>query len=246
VLEEQEHLVLHDAASAVAEFDRAMLVAQTTESRLDAARAQLGAVTAAFDADKAPLDLLLEAQRLLADAESRHYRSLAEYAMAIKNVHYSKGTLLDYDGVILSEGGWPEKAYRDAAKREAGRGKPHPLNYASASAPLVAAGAYDQQSLVSEQSPIVESIEATPADGAPSEAVPSDAAPLEGQMLPVDGANANAAASEVEAASLMPLVEPTAPVALAEPISVVPASAMLPTTPSPDMAGALKDAAFVR
>jgi hypothetical protein len=71
----------------------------------------LAAVQAAYDGDKAPLDLLLESQRLLADAERRHYRSLAEYAVAIKNVHYSKGTLLDYDGVVLSESAWPEKAY---------------------------------------------------------------------------------------------------------------------------------------
>ena len=74
----------------------------------------------------------------------RHFRSLAEYAVAIKNVHYSKGTLLDYDGVMLSEGGWPQKAYADAAEREASRGKPWPLNYASSRAPLVGVGAYDQ------------------------------------------------------------------------------------------------------
>jgi outer membrane protein TolC len=249
ILEEQEHLVLHDAAASVAEFERAMVVSQTTASRLDAARAQLGAVNAAFDGGKAPLDLLLEAQRLLADAEIRHYRSLAEYAMAIKNVHYSKGTLLDYDGVYLSEGGWPEKAYSDAAKRELGRGKPHPLNYASASAPLVGSGAYDQHSLTGAEAPIVEAIEppaeTTPTEGAPTEAAPAEAAPLEQQMLPAEGASTSAAA-EVEAASAMPLIEPTAPLASAEPLPVVPASATLPTTPTPDMAGALQDAAFVR
>lgn len=154
VLREQEHLVLHDSAAAIAEFDRTMVVAQTTASRLDAARTQLAAVQAAYDGDKAPLDLLLESQRLLADAESRHFRSLAEYAVAIKNVHYSKGTLLDYDGVMLSESGWPQKAYSDAAKLEASRGKPHPLNYASASAPLVSRGAFDQQPLRQEIIPL--------------------------------------------------------------------------------------------
>jgi hypothetical protein len=154
VLREQEHLVLHDSAASVAEFDRTMVVAQTTASRLDAARTQLAAVQAAYDGDKAPLDLLLESQRLLADAESRHFRSLAEYAVAIKNVHYSKGTLLDYDGVMLSESGWPQKAYSDAAKLEASRGKPHPLNYASASAPLVSRGAFDQQPLSQEVIPL--------------------------------------------------------------------------------------------
>jgi hypothetical protein len=154
VLKEQEHLVLHDAASAVAEFDRAMVVARTTANRLDAARMQLQAVQGAFESEKAPLDLLLEAQRLMADAESRNFRALAEYAIAIKNVHYSKGTLLDYDGVVLSESAWPEEAYADAARREAARGKPWPLNYASASAPLVGGGAYDQQPLDQELIPL--------------------------------------------------------------------------------------------
>lgn len=99
---------------------------------------------AAYDADKAPLDLMLEAQRRLAEAESRHFQSLAEYAIAVKNVHYAKGTLLDYDGVVLSESGWPGKAYEDAARRDALRGKPRPLNYASARAPKLAAGPVDQ------------------------------------------------------------------------------------------------------
>jgi hypothetical protein len=151
--------------------------------------------------------------------------------------------------VYLSEGGWPEKAYSDAAKRELGRGKPHPLNYASASAPLVGSGAYDQHSLTRSEAPIVEAIEppaeVTPSESTPAEGAPAEAAPLGEQMLPTEGAAINLTA-EVEAASEMPLVEPTAPLAPAEPLPVVPASATLPTTPTPDMAGALKDAAFVR
>ena len=131
LLREQEHLVLHGVAAAVAETERAYVVSQTTYNRLDAARNQLDAIRAAFESDKAPLDLLLDAQRRLAEAESRYFRSLAEYAVAVKNVHYAKGTLLDYDGVYLSEGGWPMAAYQDAAIRENRRGKPHPLNYAS-------------------------------------------------------------------------------------------------------------------
>ncbi len=145
VLREQEHHVLHEVASAVADMHRAFAVSQTTFNRLDAAREQLAAVTAAFEADKAPLDLLLDAQRRLADAESRHHRSLAEYAVAVKNVHFAKGTLLDYDGVYLSEGGWPALAYQDAAERKQRRGKRRPLNYASAQAPRVSHGPYEQR-----------------------------------------------------------------------------------------------------
>jgi outer membrane protein TolC len=145
LLLEQEHLVLHNVANAVAETDRAFTVSQTAYNRLDAARNQLEAIRAAFDSDKAPLDLLLEAQRRLAEAESRYFRALAEYAVAVKNVHFTKGTLLDYDGVYLSEGGWPLAAYQDASIREQRRGQPHELNYASSQAPRVSHGPYDQR-----------------------------------------------------------------------------------------------------
>lgn len=144
ILREQEHLVLHELSAAVADMERAYVVSQTTFNRLDAARIQLESVKAEFDADRAPLDLFLDAQRRLADAESRHHRSLAEYAIAVKNVHFAKGTLLDYDGVYLSEGGWPEMAYRDAAERKYLSGEKRPLNYASAQAPRVSYGPYDQ------------------------------------------------------------------------------------------------------
>jgi hypothetical protein len=177
ILHEQEHLVLHDAAGAVAEFERSSIVAQTAASRLDAARTQLEAVGAAFENDKAPLDLLLESQRLLADAESRYYRALAEYAIAIKNVHFSKGTLLDYDGVTLSESGWPAKAYKDAAEREANRGRPWPLNYASKRAPLVSQGAFDQMAQGAASAPGI--IEGPVLEGAPEESVPEGSAPAE-------------------------------------------------------------------
>lgn len=144
LLREQEHLVLHEVSSAVADMQRAYAVSQTTFNRLDAARIQLEAIKAEFDADRAPLDLFLDAQRRLAEAESRHHRTLAEYAIAVKNVHFAKGTLLDYDGVYLSEGGWPQMAYQDAAERKYLSGAKRPLNYASASAPRVGYGPYEQ------------------------------------------------------------------------------------------------------
>ena len=144
LMREQEKRVIHDLSGAVAEMQRAFVLSQTSFNRLDAARQQLDAVSAAFEADKAPLDLLLEAQRRLADAQSSHFRALAEYAVAIKNVHFAKGTLLDYDGVYLSEGGWTAKAYQDAAERKRRRGRRIAINYASSLAPKVSYGPYEQ------------------------------------------------------------------------------------------------------
>jgi hypothetical protein len=89
--------------------------------------------------------LYLDAQRRVAEAETDYYLNRARYTLASKNVHFVKGTLLDYDGVQLAEGPWPGEAYVDAAKREASRSAPVPLNYASSRAPIVSHGAFDQR-----------------------------------------------------------------------------------------------------
>jgi hypothetical protein len=101
-----------------------------------------------------PLDLLLDAQRRLTDAETEYVLNRSRYSLALKNVHFVKGTLLEYDGVFLAEGGWPGKAYSDSAKREKSRSVPVPLNYASSCAPVVSRGAYSQQTM--ETMPTVE------------------------------------------------------------------------------------------
>ncbi len=154
LLREQEHQVVHRVAAAVAEMERAYVVSQTIYNRLDAAREQLAAVTAAYEADKAPLDQLLDAQRRQANATSRYFRSRAEYAVAVKNVHYAKGTLLDYDGVTLSEDGWPAQAYHDATEKQRLRGRRVSLNYASSQAPIVSRGTYSQEIFDSQRTDI--------------------------------------------------------------------------------------------
>jgi hypothetical protein len=89
----------------------------------------LDAVQAAYEADTAgaELDEVLDAQRRLADAESNYYRALVEYASSIKNVHFEKGSLLDYNGIYLEEGPWPHKAYCDAARKADLRCRPWPF-----------------------------------------------------------------------------------------------------------------------
>ena len=144
ILRDQQQEVVHATAASIAEVDRAFAVSETSYNRVVASREQLAAVEAAFEADKVSLDLLLDAQRRLAEAETRHYRTLAEYAIAIKNVHFSKGTLLEFDGVYLAEGAWPDKAYHDAAALEQRRRRPRRMSYASSLAPVVSHGAFDQ------------------------------------------------------------------------------------------------------
>ncbi len=168
ILRDQQEEVVHLTANSIAEVDRAFAVSKTSYNRLAASREQVAAVQAAFDNDKASLDLLLESQRHLAEAQSRYYRTLAEYAIAIKNVHFNKGTLLEYDGVYLAEGLWPQKAYSDAAALERRRGKARRLSYASSLAPVVSRGVYDQHPSDSGYSTV--STDQQPAE-APSEEI---------------------------------------------------------------------------
>jgi outer membrane protein TolC len=145
LLRDQQREVIHELSDAIAEADRTFVVAQTSYNRLIASQQQHQALLAPFEENKeVSLDLLLDAQRRLMESELRYYRGLAEYAIATKNVHYVKGTLLDYDGVYLAEGPWPGAAYEDAVDLESLRGKPRKLNYASSRAPVVGWGEMPQ------------------------------------------------------------------------------------------------------
>ena len=137
LLRELERQVVHDLSTATAEADRAFAVVQTTYNRRVAAGEQVEAAQAAFDADKATLDFVLESQRLLADAAVRHDRALVEHAIATKNVEFEKGSLLDSLGVRLTESPWVARAYRDATRPDFARSA-GPLNYILAPARRVA------------------------------------------------------------------------------------------------------------
>jgi hypothetical protein len=101
ILKQQEQLVILDLSNAGSDKDRAYVVTQTSYNRRNAAKERLDAVQAAYDADKATPAQVLEAQRFLADAESKFYLARVEYAMAVKNVHFEKGSLMDYHNIHL-------------------------------------------------------------------------------------------------------------------------------------------------
>jgi outer membrane protein TolC len=121
VLREQEKKVVHDMSNALAETERAYKIVQTVYNRREAAKDRVMALQAQFEADKAPLNLVLDGQRRLAAAESHYYDSLVDYGTSIRNMHFETGTLLEYLGVAVAEGPWPEAALEDGAERKAHR-----------------------------------------------------------------------------------------------------------------------------
>ena len=115
-LQEEELEVSHQVAYAMRDMESNLVVAQTDFNRVLAAEKEVDAVRR-LRRGQIILDVLLEAQRNLADAESAYYRVLVNYNVAIAQVHYRKGSLLEYNGVCLAEGPWPGKAYFDARRR---------------------------------------------------------------------------------------------------------------------------------
>jgi outer membrane protein TolC len=117
VLKEQEFRVSHDLSEAMRSMERAFQLMKTNLNRRVAAHHEVEALRARFDIGFEQLDVLLQAQRRRAEADSAYYRSLVDYTLAIRDIHYAKGTLLEYDEVALAEGPWTTQAYRDALQR---------------------------------------------------------------------------------------------------------------------------------
>lgn len=168
VLEEQRREVALETSQAIAELDRAYILAQTNLNRRSAASDQLAATEALYEAAEERekmrlLDLLLDAQRRLAESDSEYHRALVEYMLAIKQVHYAKGSLLDYNDVVLSEGAWPLWAHEVAAARERLR-MASPLENQIRRGPAVSAGPSAQ-----DWSPA----ESLPADGSHEPVLPA-------------------------------------------------------------------------
>jgi hypothetical protein len=144
VLQDMELEVSHQLADAVRDVDTNYVLAQTNFNRRVAAEREVEAVTAAYEAGTVTFDLLLEAQRNRSDAEAGYYRALTDYNKAITQVHFRKGSLLEYNGVCLAEGPWPAKAYFDARRRARARDAGEYLNYGWSRPAVFSEGPYQQ------------------------------------------------------------------------------------------------------
>jgi len=176
VLREQELQVVHDLSNSVGDVDRTFIVAQTNYNRRLAANEQLNSIKSAFDAETETVSLLdlVEAQRRLADADSRYARSMVEYTLAVKNVMFESGTLLENNGINLQEGPNPAKALQDAALKQSLRSRPLRLSYILPNGPTVSQGQFPQQTFAQSVQTIAPGGAAPGQPGGPSgEAVPA-------------------------------------------------------------------------
>jgi hypothetical protein len=186
VLKEEELELSHALAEAVRILDTSYKLMQTNFNRVVAAEKQVEAVQSLFDTGLVTLDLLLDAQRRLADALSAGYRAQADYNRNIAQVHFRKGSLLEYNDVYLAEGPWPGKAYFDAHRHARARDAAYFLDYGFTRPDVISRGPVDHEG--GEFIPHDGMIEGgvfgaeeipTPAGGQPTPAEPMPADPME-------------------------------------------------------------------
>jgi outer membrane protein TolC len=126
LLKEQERAITLGISNAVGELRRAYVSMELAKERYQAAinyslqaneREKTGAST---------IDVLLEAQRRVLESRLEFLRAEVEFMLAIKNVHFERGTLLDYNQVYLTEEE-SELAAQSTAVRFSRRGRS--INY---------------------------------------------------------------------------------------------------------------------
>ena len=103
ILHEQERQVIHDAGNAVADLKRSHAVALTASERRSAAAEYLEGLTNKIrnrEFGVSHLEQWLEAQRRYAEADTQYHLALCEHQIALKNVNYEKGSLLDYCNIV--------------------------------------------------------------------------------------------------------------------------------------------------
>lgn len=122
-LRETELEVSNQVAYAVSDMEANLALSETNFNRRIASQRNVDAALVTLATVVTPeeylnsLNILLNAQRSLAQGESDYFRSVTNYAKSISQVHFRKGSLLEYNGVYLTEGPWPAKAYFDARRR---------------------------------------------------------------------------------------------------------------------------------
>jgi outer membrane protein TolC len=202
-LQESELELSHQLAFAIRDMEAAQVLSQTNFNRRIAAQRQVDAVAAAYNTGTITFDVLLQSQQRLAQAESDYFRSVVNYNRAIMQVHYRKGSLLEYNGICLAEGPWPGKAYFDAQRRARARDAGTYLDYGFTQPRVLSQGPYEQHEGTSTGVPsegaqgakaadpeLVPTPEPQPADPGSQPASPAPAMPEEPQPAPDAGASA--------------------------------------------------------
>ena len=178
-LEDMELNTSHLLTTALKNLDYNHRQAQNHYNRWAISQKEVDSAMALYRGGKATLDIVLEAQRRHAQAQTDYYRALGNYTKSISEVHFRKGTILAYNSIFLSEGPWPEAAYGQAFERARQRDASRYMNYGFTEPAEISVGPVNQSPLSDLQPSAIES------KGEPT--------PIETPVEPADAGNDEAA-----------------------------------------------------
>ncbi|GIW94676.1 MAG: transporter [Pirellulaceae bacterium] len=192
-LEEMELQQTHLLSSAWRNVKFRYALAVSHFDRWAASQADVESATALFERGKENLDIVLDAQRRRAQSQIDFYRALAEYNKAIAEVHFRKGSLLEYNGIQLAEGPWPQKAYWDALEKARQRDSSYYLRWGTTQPAPISRGPVDEEPGYAEPMPEEVAPETIPAPEPhrPTPAEPSGPAPTPARPGPVTQRSTN-------------------------------------------------------
>ncbi|KAA5539840.1 TolC family protein [Roseiconus nitratireducens] len=117
VLAETELAISHDLSDAVRSLELTFQLVETNYNRYQSDLRQSSVLERRYLDGLDNINFLLQAQRQVVVSESDFYRSLANYNLAIRELHREKGSLLAYNQVQLAEGAWAPGAQMDAYEK---------------------------------------------------------------------------------------------------------------------------------
>ena len=117
ILAEQELQITHDLGTAIRQNDLYYATAESAFNRLTATHDVVAARQAAFEADAVTLDLLLEGQQRLVDAQIAYERATSRYQLATISLARESGQLLQGFDINFTEAAEPLYAQIDRNSR---------------------------------------------------------------------------------------------------------------------------------
>ena len=105
LLQAKERRVVHDLSNAYAAAIRSFSVAQTTFNQRLAAYEQLAILkNLEENNNQVNVNEILDAQSRVSQSDTAFYDALVRYMIALKNIHFEKGTLLEYNRIVFADG----------------------------------------------------------------------------------------------------------------------------------------------
>lgn len=106
VLAESQRVIRHDLSNAISDLHRAHEVCRAAYHRQQAVKTRRQLLEER-DQRTGNIDvaILLDVYRQESEADAEYVRSLVDHAIAIKNIHFEKGSVLEYSSVYLDDRG---------------------------------------------------------------------------------------------------------------------------------------------